>query len=154
MVQHGGDNAYLLFVSRREIAYELFLSHDLSVHKTFERSDAFIYFFFFQAVHLADEMEIFFRGEIVYQEAVVNESAGKVLPVFTFAYVYIIDGDISAVSLQQIQYQAEKGGLSGSVITYQTQHITLIDDVIVNIYSGLCAEFLLQIIYLNHNHKS
>lgn len=64
-------------------------------------------------------MEIFFRGEIVYQEAVVNESAGKVLPVFTFAYVYIIDGDISAVSSQQIQYQAEKGGLSGSVITYQ-----------------------------------
>ena len=46
MVQHGGDNAYLLFVSRREIAYELFLSHDLAVHKTFERSDAFIYFFF------------------------------------------------------------------------------------------------------------
>ena len=114
----------------------------------------FIYFFFFQAVHLADEMEIFFRGEIVYQEAVVNESAGKVLPVFTFAYVYIFDGDISAVSSQQIQYQAEKGGLSGSVITYQTQHITLIDDVIVNIYSGLFAEFLLQIIYLNHNHKS
>lgn len=53
-------------------------------------------------------MEIFFRGEIVYQEAVVNESAGKVLPVFTFAYVYIFDGDISAVSLQQIQYQAER----------------------------------------------
>ena len=46
MVQHGGDNAYLLIVSRREIAYELFLSHDLAVHKTFERSDAFIYFFF------------------------------------------------------------------------------------------------------------
>ena len=40
------------------------------------------------------------------------------------------------------------------LITKFWGYITLIDDVIVNIYSGLCAEFLLQIIYLNHNHKS
>jgi hypothetical protein len=56
--------------------------------------------------------------------------------------------------LQQIQYQPEKGGLSGSVVSYQAQHITLIDEVVVDIYGGLFAELLLQITYLNHSHKS
>ena len=59
MWQHGVDNSYLLFVSRREIAYELFLSHDLAVHKTFERSDAFIYFFFLVIPQYAIKMSSF-----------------------------------------------------------------------------------------------
>ena len=60
----------------------------------------FIYFFFFQSIHLADEIEIFLRGEVVYKKTVVNESAGKSLPVFTLGYIYIIDGDIPTICLQ------------------------------------------------------
>ena len=153
-MQHGGDDAYLLLVSGGEVAYEFLLSHDFTVHETLERSDASVYFFFFKSVHLADEVEVFLRRKIVYQETVVYESAGKVFPVFAFAYVYIIDGDLAAVGLQQIQYQPEKGGLPGSVVSYQAQHITLIDEVVVDIYGGLFAELLLQITYLNHSHKS
>lgn len=46
MMQHGGDDAYLLLVSGGEVAYEFLLSHDFTVHETFERSDASVYFFF------------------------------------------------------------------------------------------------------------
>ena len=59
----------------------------------------FIYFFFFQAVHLADEIEVFFGSEVVYQETVVYKGSREVLPVLTFADVNVIDGYIAPVCL-------------------------------------------------------
>ena len=99
-MQHGGDNTYFLLVSSGEIAYELLLSYDFTIHEAFKKNETIIYFFFFQSIHLADEIEIFLRGEVVYKKTVVNESAGKSLPVFTLGYIYIIDGDIPMICLQ------------------------------------------------------
>ena len=74
---------FCLFPAEK-LRMNFFLSHDFTVHETLERSDASVYFFFFKSVHLADEVEVFFRREVVYQETVVYESAGKVFPVFAF----------------------------------------------------------------------
>ena len=76
------------------------MSYHFSVHKTFERDKTFVYFFFLESVHFPDKIEIFFRSEIIDQEAIINESTGNAFPVFTLADINIIYNHFSIVCLQ------------------------------------------------------
>ena len=100
MVEHGGDDADFLLVSGRIVADEFFLPHHFAVHEAFEGKQAFVYLLFLQTVHLTDEVEVFFGGEVVYQETVVYKGSREVLPVLAFADVNVIDGYIAPVCLQ------------------------------------------------------
>ena len=63
---------------------------------------AYIYFaaaVVYDAIYRLSLIHIFLRGEVVYKKTVVNESAGKSLPVFTLGYIYIIDGDLSLIHI-------------------------------------------------------
>ena len=64
--------------------------------------EAFIHLLLAQSIHLADEIEIFFGGEVVDEETIVNKLTRYLLPVLAFAYINVIDGYISVVCLQQI----------------------------------------------------
>ena len=143
MVEHGGDDADFLLVSGRIVADEFLLAHYLAVHEAFEGKQAFVYLLFLQTIHLTDEVEVFFGGEVVYQETVVYKGSREVLPVLTFADVNVIDGYIAPVCLQQVKNQTEEGGLACTVVAYQSQHIALPDGVVLYIYGFFCAEILL-----------
>ena len=76
------------------------MPHHFAVHEAFEGKQAFVYLLFLQTVHLTDEVEVFFGGEVVYQETVVYKGSREVLPVLAFADVNVIDGYIAPVCLQ------------------------------------------------------
>ena len=60
----------------------------------------FIYFFFFQIVHLTDKVEVLFGSKIIDQETIIDESAGELFPVFAFGYIDIINGYIALICLE------------------------------------------------------
>lgn len=107
IVQHGRDDAYFLLVSHGVVAYELLLSQHLVVHKAFEWFQPFVYLFLLQTVHFADEVEVFFRSQVVDQETVVDVGSGYAFPVLASGYVDVIDGDFALVGLQQVEDKAE-----------------------------------------------
>ena len=99
-MQHSGNNTDFLLVSGREVTDELLLSDNLIIHESFERKQAFIYFFFLQTVHFTNEVEILFGSKVIDQEAIIDESAGELFPVFAFGYIDIIDGYRALICLQ------------------------------------------------------
>ena len=61
------------------------------------------------------------------------------------------DGDAVIYKVfQGIQYQAKEGGFTGSVVTYQAKHVSLIDHVALDIYSLFFTKVFLKFIYGNH----
>ena len=78
--------------------------------------------------------EIFFRSEIIDQKAIVDESTGNAFPVFTPADINIIYNHFSIVCFQQIQHQSEKSCFTGTVVSYQSEHIALIDFIVIYVH--------------------
>ena len=150
VVDHSGDDAYLLLVAHGVVADELFLANDFVVHEALEGLEAFVHGLFAEAVHLADEVEVFFGGEVVDEEAVVDVGAGELFPGFALANVDAIEGDVAVVGLQEVEDEAEEGGFTGSVVSYQAEHFALGNVVVVDVYGGFLAEVLLEVVYLNH----
>ena len=83
-----GDNAHFLFVACREVSYENLASEDLASREMFETLCNGVDIVVFHARNLIHETEVFLRGEKVYEETIVDESAGEVFPVFALVNTY------------------------------------------------------------------
>ena len=105
-----------------------------------EGAEAFVHFLLLQAVHAADEVEVFFGRQVVDEEAIVDEGTRKGFPVFALADVGPVDGDVAAVGLQQVEDEAEEGGLARTVITHESEHFALVDCIVFYIDGFLFTE--------------
>ena len=151
MVEHGRDDAYLLFVSGGEIADILVLIQDFAVHESFESLQPLIYRLLGETVHAAQEVEILFGSEVVDEKTVIDEGTGELFPLFTF-----LDGDsvylhISAIGFGKVEDESEKGCLSGTIIAHKTEDLSLTDFIIGNVGCYLFTEILAEIFYFNHD---
>ena len=143
VVEHGGDDAYLLLVAHGEVADVLLLTQHLAVHEALKRLKPSIHLLFFESVHLADEVEVLLGSEVVDEEAVVDEGVGEGFPLLALLHGDALEGDVAAVGLQQVENQPEEGGLAGSVVAHQAEHLALGYLVLLDIDSELAAESLL-----------
>ena len=80
-MEEGRDDTNLLLVTCRIVTNQLLVTDDFSVHEAFELGDTFVHFFLLHAIHLAYEVEVFFRSEVIYQEAIVDECTCMGFPV-------------------------------------------------------------------------
>ena len=71
-------------------------------------------------------------------------------PLFAPAYVDVVDSDVSSVGFQQVENEAEEGGLSRTVVAHQPQHVALMDGIILNVDGNLAAEVFLKVCNLYH----
>ena len=143
LVQHGGDDAYLLLVAHGVVADELLLPQHLAVHEAVEGLQAAVHLVFLEAVHAADEVEVLLGGEVLDEEALVDEGAGGGLPVLALAHVDAVDGDGTPVGLQQVEHEAEQGGLARAVVAHQAEHVARGDVVVLDVDGRLRAEMFL-----------
>ena len=141
-MDHGTDDADFLLISHREAADIFLLSKDFSTHQLFERLQAFIHFLLAEAIDFTYEIEVFFRGKVIDQETLINKGTHFTLPVLSFTYVHLIYADVAIISFQQVEYQAEEGSFSCTIIAHQTNHLASIHHITVDIHGDLLAKTL------------
>ena len=123
-VQQCGNDAHLMSVAGREVAYVLLLVEYLAVHKWLEAGQAFCYLLLRHARHTSDEVEVFFCGEEVDEETVVDVRTGICLPVLAQCRVDCLRGAFRSrlhchytlVRLQKVEHKAEQRCLAGTIV--------------------------------------
>jgi len=145
LVEHGSDDADLLLVACREVADEGFGADDFAVHKVVEALEALLELSCGDVVDLAEEVEIFLGGEIVDEEACIDVSSGGGFPLFAVGCGDASDASDTAVGTDEVEDDAEECGLSGSVITNESDDLSVVDDVGVNIECYFLAKSLADI---------
>ena len=141
-VEECGYDAYLLLVSGAEVAYELLLVEDFAVHELVEVVLALLDLLFAHGVGLAYELEILLGCEEVDEEGFVDVGAGGGLPVFVLGGVDAVDGHFSLVGLEEVEYHAEEGGLSGSVVSHESEDVAFVDVELGDVDGCLLTEGL------------
>ena len=68
-----------------------------------------------------------------------------------FADVNIIYNHFSIVCFQQIQHQSEESCFTGTVVSHQSEHVALIDFVVLYVYGNLLTEILFKFVNGNHD---
>ena len=61
------------------------------------------------------------------------------------AHLDIADMYIAFVGFQEVENEAEQGGLSRSVIAHQAENLARVDGVTIDIEYGACAVYFLQV---------
>ena len=145
LVEEGCHDAYFLLVACAEVAYEFLLVEDFAVHELLEVVLALLYGWFVHCVCLADELEIFFGREEVDEECLVDIGSGVEFPVFVLGGVDAVDDHFSLVGFQEVEEHAEEGGLSGSVVSHESEDVAFVDGEIVDVDGGLLAEGLFEV---------
>ena len=105
------------------------------------------------ARYLAEERKILLGRQEVDEETLVNVGPYDVLPLLAFGRIDAVDGYCSFVGFQQIEHDAEECTLAGTVVTYQTQYIAIVNSKRGDITGDGLTKLFLEIANGNHNSQ-
>ena len=126
ILEQGIDDSDFLLVTGREVPDEFLFFQDFRAQEAFIAPDALVDGAPVQSAHAAVELEVFIGSEVVDQETFVHIGSREGFPFFAAGHVGAVHADGSAVGLQEVEHQAEEGGLSGSVVSHQSQDFSFV----------------------------
>ena len=169
-VEKRRDDAHLVAIARREVAYVLLLVEYLAAHQRLKVGKAFRNLILRHARHTTDEVEILLRREEVDEETVVDVRTGIRFPVLAQRRIdwralsnSPVGGELEAawnkfnvirrrmhsnntfVRLQKVEHKAEKRSLAGTVVAHKTKNVTIVDGETFNVHGSVRAEVFLKI---------
>ena len=96
-------------------------------------------------VEFTDKFEIFIGCEVINEETFVEERAHQRFPFIPAGNRFTVDGYITRIGFNQIEYQAKKRGFTGSVIAYQPKTFALRNCQAVYIQDGYSVVYFCKI---------
>ena len=148
--EHRADDADLLAVAVGEVVEKLPGSQDLPAHQRLEVLQPQLDFGLGNPIHLADEAEVLLRRIEIDEERGIQEGARETLPGIVLVYAFTVDGDVSAVGLDQIQHQAHHRRLAGAVVADQAHQFPFFEGQFRNVERGDAVVLFAEVGQGNH----
>jgi len=127
ILQEAGGDAYFELVAFGEVADKFAAFEDAAGEKGFEGLQVFVYVGPGAVIQVAYEVEIFFGGKVVDEEAFVQVGGGIFFPVFCVGDVAFVGQDLAFVCSYEVEQETEEGGLSCAVVADEADHFSLAD---------------------------
>ena len=150
-------DAHLLLVTGREVAYIFFLSQYLTVHKRLVLGYFLVHILLRHARNLTHKLQIFLRCKEVDKEAAVNVRSRERLPVLAHGRIDVCrfcavrhvrrKQHASFVGIQKVENKAEERGLSRSVVSHESENLSVMDVRLLYVHGCFGSEHLLKVSY-------
>ena len=146
IVEHGSDDAYLLLVSGGEVADEGVGAEHFAIHEVFKFLQTRGNGVFADVVDFTDEIEVFFGGKVLDEEAGVYIRTGLLFPLFAVCRSHASYACHAAVGLNEVEYNAEKRRLACPVVAYQSDDFTVVYGIVLDVEGNFLAKGFLYVI--------
>ena len=154
MDEHSANDTYLLAVALAEVMEELASAQDFVVHQGSKGLQTLVDRRLRNAIEATDEGEILLGRIEVDEEATVHKGTGIRFPGFALTptgsrsrYINAIREHTPFSGFDKVEHQAQKGGLTRTIITHQAHEFTALDGQRGDVQCHLLAILFLEVFY-------